>query len=61
MVYGYQWILGPHWNFEAAVGFGYNYINYDKYKCGNCGSKEKSGNTNYVGPTKLAISAIYLF
>lgn len=61
VVYGYQWILGPHWNFEAAVGFGYNYINYDKYKCGDCGSKEKGGHTNYVGPTKIAVSAIYLF
>ena len=61
LVYGYQWVVGRHWNFEAAVGVGYDYISYDKYKCGSCGSKEGSGHTNYVGITKVAIAAVYLF
>lgn len=61
VVYGYQWILGRHWNFEAAIGVGYDYISYDKYKCGNCGTKVESGHTNYVGVTKLALAAVYVF
>ena len=61
LVYGYQWVLSRHWNFEAAIGLGYDYIKYDKYKCGECGAKEGIFHTNYVGVTKLAVSAIYLF
>ncbi len=61
VVYGYQLILARYWNIEAAIGLGYNYISYDKYKCGNCGNKVKSGHTNYVGVTKVALTAVYLF
>lgn len=58
---GYQWVMSRHWNFEASVGLGYDYIKYRKYNCGTCGKKIKSGHTNYVGPTKVAISAVYIF
>lgn len=58
---GYQWVMSKHWNFEAEIGVGYDYIKYDKYKCGVCGEKLKSGHTNYVGPTKAALSLVYLF
>ena len=61
IVYGHQWILGKHWNLEGAIGAGYDYIKYDKYKCGNCGAKEDSGHTNYWGITKLTIAIVYLF
>lgn len=57
---GYQWPLSKHWNLETSVGFGYDYIQYDKFKCGACGEKEKSSHDNYVGPTKAAISLIYM-
>ena len=60
-VYGYSWLVSRHWSFEAAVGVGYDYIDYDKYKCGTCGAKEKSGHSNYFGITKLAVSAVYVF
>ena len=60
-VYGYQWVMARHWNFEAAVGVGYDYLNWTKYKCGKCGTKEKSGHTNYFGITKLALALIYVF
>ncbi len=59
--FGYQWVISKHWNFEASMGVGYDYIKYDKYDCGVCGTKDKSGHTNYVGPTKAALSFIYLF
>lgn len=57
---GYQWILGKHWNLEASIGGGYARIHYDKYKCEDCGPKLKTGNYNYWGPTKAAISIIYI-
>ncbi|MDO4161251.1 MAG: DUF3575 domain-containing protein [Prevotellaceae bacterium] len=58
---GYQWVLSKHWNVEASMGVGYDYIKYDKFKCGTCGEKIKSSHTNYFGPTKLALSVLYIF
>lgn len=60
--YGYQWVLSKHWNIEANIGAGYAYVNFDKYKCKNCGKlQEKDKHKHYVGPTKAAISLVYLF
>lgn len=59
--YGYQWVLGRHWNLEAAIGVGYARVVYDKYPCANCGRRIDSGKKNYWGPTKAAVSLIYLF
>lgn len=58
---GYQWMISPHWNVEASVGLGYDYIKYDKYKCGICGEKVKSSHSNYFGPTKAVLSFVYIF
>lgn len=58
---GYQWPLSKHWNVEASLGVGYDYIKYDKFRCGECGERIKSGHTNYFGPTKLALSLLYVF
>lgn len=58
---GYQWVMSRHWNFEASIGLGYDYIKYEKFKCGTCGEKLKSSHTNYLGPTKAALSLIYIF
>ncbi|WP_294081826.1 DUF3575 domain-containing protein [Proteiniphilum sp. UBA5384] len=60
--YGYQWVLSKHWNLEANVGAGYAYINFDKYQCGDCGKRlEKDKDKHYFGPTKAALSIIYVF
>ncbi len=59
--YGYQWILNRHWNVEAEIGVGYNHVWYDKYRCGECGPKIGTGETNYVGITKLGLSLVYVF
>ena len=61
LVYGYQWILGKHWNLEGAVGAGYDYVHFDKYRCGKCGPKIESGHINYFGVTKFDLSLVYLF
>lgn len=58
--YGYQWILGNHWNLEASVGVGYAYLSYGKYRCQKCGDKIADEHRNYFGPTKAAISLIYI-
>lgn len=58
--YGYQWILGDHWNLEAEVGAGFVHTNYTKYepeKCGTCRGKTQK---NYFAPTRAAISIVYL-
>jgi len=57
---GYQWPLSKHWNLETSLGLGYDYIQYDRFKCGTCGEKENRSHDNYVGPTKAALSLIYM-
>lgn len=57
---GKQWILSRHWNLETSIGLGYIHTKYDKFECGTCGEKLKSAHRNYVGPTKVALSLIYL-
>lgn len=60
--YGYQWVLSKHWNLEATLGAGYAYINYDRYQCGDCGKRlDKDNDKHYFGPTKAALSIVYVF
>ena len=60
--YGYAWIQGKHWNLEAELGIGYIYTRFDKYPCAECGEKiEEDASHHYFGPTKLALSIVYLF
>ena len=61
LTYGYQWILGRHFNLEAEVGVGVGHVWYDKYNCGKCGAKLGDGQSNYAGITKLGLSVLYLF
>ena len=61
LTYGYQWILGKHWNFEASLGVGYDYIKYKKYPCEDCGSLIEEGHKNYFGLTKAVLSILYVF
>ena len=61
LTYGYQWVLSRHWNFEASVGLGVVYAEYQKFECGECGRKIKDDNTVYVGPTKAVLSLLYMF
>lgn len=58
--YGYHWILNKRLSIEATIGVGYAYLDYDKYPCGTCGSKLKSGHRNYIGPTKAGLSLVYI-
>ena len=58
--YGYQWILSPRWSMEASFGFGYMYMDYDIYDYELYGQKQDEDVKHYFGPTKLAVSLIYI-
>ncbi len=61
ITYGYDWILSPHWNLEAAVGIGYAKLWYKespRIPCAKCQVHERK---DYVGVTKAAISIAYVF
>ena len=59
--YGYNWVLGKHWNVEATIGVGYLYLESDTYPCTRCGRRVDAVRKHYFGPTQAAVSAIYLF
>ena len=59
LTYGYQWLLNKHLNFEGSIGLGYAYSPYKLYgRCEKCLDKD---HRNYVGPSKAALSLIYVF
>ena len=59
--YGYQFVLGEHWNFEANFGLGFAILKYDKYECPKCGALLHTAQRNYFGPTKGGLSLVYTF
>ena len=61
IAYGYALPLSRYWNLEFEAGFGYAYLNYDKFECRNCGRQVGSGDHHYFGPTKAAINLVYVF
>ena len=58
--YGYHWVLGNRWGLEATLGFGYAYLDYDKYPCAKCGRKIGGESKHYFGPTKAGITLIFM-
>ncbi|MEG1665314.1 MAG: DUF3575 domain-containing protein [Mucinivorans sp.] len=60
ITYGYQVMLSAHWNLEFSLGVGYARLEYDKYDCPTCGKNLGRQVKNYFGPTKAAISLIYI-
>ena len=58
---GYHWLISNHFSIEGSLGAGYAHIWYDRFKCVTCGEKDGSGEADYVGPTKAALSLILLF
>lgn len=61
ITYGYDWILSPHWNLEAALGLGYAHLWYKqspRIPCQKCAADKQQ---DYWGPTKAAITIIYIF
>lgn len=58
---GYQWIINRHWNLEAEIGAGYDYVWTKHYKCSDCDKLLHEGGVNYVGLTKAGITLMYVF
>lgn len=62
VAYGYDFILGEHWNLELEVGVGYIYTMYDKFECEECGLQlAYQVPVKTFAPTKAAINLVYLF
>ena len=61
VTYGYDWILSPHWNLEAAIGVGYAHLWYKQSPNLPCIKCQEKKNDNYIGPTKAALSLVYIF
>ncbi len=60
LTYGYLWSLHPRWLLEASIGLGYAYARFDKYECPHCGDHLGKDSKHYVGPTRAAVSLIYV-
>lgn len=58
--YGYQWIISPRWGIETEIGAGWVRASYTRYRCAHCGEQTGSGYKYYLGPTKVAVSLVYL-
>lgn len=56
--YGYSWPLGRHWNIEAAIGVAVGYTQYERYKCGLCGTKLGKSKKIFAMP-EAAVSIVY--
>lgn len=69
---GHAFVLGRHWNLEAELGIGYMYTKGDEYDLAenpdgthylpdNAIPVLKGSVFDYLGPTKAALSLVYLF
>lgn len=61
LTYGYDWILSPHWNMEAAIGAGFARLWYKESPNLPCIKCQEHKHKNYIGPTKAALSLVYIF
>lgn len=58
--YGYHMSLARRWGLEFELGIGYSYLKYDKYRCEKCGDRLGHDKVHYFGPTKAAVTLVYL-
>ena len=58
--YGYKWLLNDRWGLEITAGAGFARFNHDVYALGENGRKTGENSKNYFGPTKGALSFIYV-
>lgn len=61
VAYGFAFMLSTHLNLELEAGFGYVYLDYETFRCTNCGRKVGEGTHHYVGPTKAAVNLSFVF
>ena len=69
---GHAFVLGRHWNLELELGLGYMYAKGDEYELAEDADGKhylpenaipvlKGSVFDYLGPTKMAVSLVYLF
>ncbi len=58
--YGYHLPAGKRWAWEFTVGVGYLHLDYDRYTCGACSQLIGNEKQHYFGPTKAAVSLIFM-
>lgn len=58
--WGYHRPLGKRWALEFSIGAGYVYLDYDKYRCEGCDDYLGRKTKHYFGPTKAAVSLIWM-
>lgn len=56
--YGYSWPLGRHWNIEALIGAAVGYTKYNRYECGECGTKIGEDKKWFVMP-QAALNIVF--
>lgn len=62
LAWGYDFIMGKHWNLEFELGLGVIYTQFDRFECKDCGAKvEEDVPHTYYGPTKAALNLVYTF
>ena len=62
VAYGYDVLLGKHFNLEFEFGFGFAYTTFSKLKNGSLAPvSDKSDTHYYIGPTKASVGLVYLF
>ncbi len=60
--YGWQWWIAPRWNFEAAFGFGYLYMEYNRFASPPSTVIDEADKVHhYFGPTRIGLTFSYLF
>lgn len=60
LTYGYHLVLPGRWALEFSLSAGYLQFQYDKYYCDECRETAGSFRRNYIGPTRVGISLIYM-
>jgi len=58
--YGYHFILSPRWSIETNLGIGFLHAGYERYRCLHCGEQTGGGHKNFIAPTRVAVSLVYL-
>ena len=59
LTYGYDFVLGKHWNLELTAGAGYARCKQIRYKTGEAKPKERTPKNAFT-PLKLGVSFIYI-
>ena len=57
---GHQWILGDRWGIEALIGGGYAHLYQEKYECRECTNLISKKYKDFLGPTKVSLSIVYM-